>query len=93
MFCPKCQIEMRQANKEGVIIDFCPQCRGLWLDHGELEKITQQSKSAMVEYDELYKYYDHHKRPEHGHHDYKHHEHKHYKKKHGVFSILEDLFD
>lgn len=89
MFCPKCQIEMLQANKEGVIIDVCQQCRGVWLDHGELEKIMSQSKQAMVEYDELYKFYDKHKHPEHS----GNYSHKGYKKKQGVFGILGDLFD
>lgn len=95
MICPSCRVEMRQARKEEVIIDVCPQCRGVWLDPGELEKILAQSKHAMVEYDELYKFYDHHHK-EHNHHnkEYDHHyDHKKYKKKHGVFSILQDIFD
>ncbi|MCL4439757.1 MAG: zf-TFIIB domain-containing protein, partial [Firmicutes bacterium] len=44
---------MRQAVKEEVVIDVCPRCRGIWLDHGELEKIMHEAKHAMIEYDEL----------------------------------------
>ena len=39
MKCPICDIEMRITEREGVEIDYCPQCRGVWLDRGELEKI------------------------------------------------------
>ena len=41
--CPECYIEMKQANRQGVDIDFCPQCRGVWLDHGELEKLIERA--------------------------------------------------
>ncbi|AEF93846.1 hypothetical protein Desca_0971 [Desulfotomaculum nigrificans CO-1-SRB] len=96
MICPACSAEMRQARKEGVIIDVCPSCRGIWLDHGELEKIIERSREALVDYDELYdhdhhKHYDHDDHKHYGHHGYKHG--KHYKKKHSIFSIFEDIFD
>ena len=39
MKCPICDVEMRTSDREGVEIDYCPQCRGVWLDRGELEKI------------------------------------------------------
>ena len=38
--CPKCGITMREREKGDVIIDICPQCRGVWLDAGELEKLS-----------------------------------------------------
>lgn len=38
--CPVCQGKMREMNKQGVLIDVCTQCRGVWLDRGELEKIA-----------------------------------------------------
>jgi Zn-finger nucleic acid-binding protein len=34
------------AERKGVEIDYCPQCRGVWLDRGELEKIIDQSTAA-----------------------------------------------
>lgn len=40
MKCPVCDIEMRTTDREGIEIDYCPQCRGVWLDRGELEKIV-----------------------------------------------------
>lgn len=33
---------MREVNKSGVLIDTCTQCRGVWLDRGELEKLASQ---------------------------------------------------
>ena len=44
MQCPKCQITMREREKGDVIIDICPQCRGVWLDAGELEKLSEREK-------------------------------------------------
>jgi len=40
LICPNCSSEMNIANKFGVEIDHCPRCKGVWLDRGELEKIT-----------------------------------------------------
>ena len=40
LICPNCSYEMNIANKFGVEIDHCPRCKGVWLDRGELEKLT-----------------------------------------------------
>ena len=42
MKCPICDIDMRITEREGVEIDYCPQCRGVWLDRGELEKLISR---------------------------------------------------
>lgn len=34
------------AEKQGIEIDYCPKCRGIWLDRGELEKIIERSDSS-----------------------------------------------
>ena len=39
--CPVCQGAMREVMRDRVIIDVCTQCRGVWLDRGELEKIAE----------------------------------------------------
>lgn len=39
LICPKCRAEMRQYERSGVIIDQCGECRGIFLDRGELEKL------------------------------------------------------
>ena len=43
MNCPKCNITLLMTDRQGVEIDYCPQCRGIWLDRGELEKIIDRS--------------------------------------------------
>jgi Zn-finger nucleic acid-binding protein len=39
MTCPKCHGEMRVYERSGVTIDQCTECRGIFLDRGELEKL------------------------------------------------------
>ncbi len=39
MDCPQCGAVLRERDRAGVKIDFCPDCKGVWLDRGELDKI------------------------------------------------------
>ncbi|WP_243707830.1 zf-TFIIB domain-containing protein, partial [Micromonospora sp. KC606] len=39
--CPKCHGDMRQYERSGVVIDQCSECRGIFLDRGELEKLFE----------------------------------------------------
>lgn len=41
MLCPHCQNELRMSDRQGVEIDYCPKCRGIWLDRGELDKLLE----------------------------------------------------
>jgi Zn-finger nucleic acid-binding protein len=41
MTCPKCHGEMRMYERSGVTIDQCSECRGIFLDRGELEKLFE----------------------------------------------------
>ncbi|NLX98400.1 MAG: hypothetical protein GXY83_19755 [Rhodopirellula sp.] len=43
MKCPTCNVELSMTQPEGIEIDYCPQCRGVWLDRGELNKIVERS--------------------------------------------------
>ena len=43
MNCPTCNVDLKMADRQGVEIDYCPQCRGVWLDRGELDKIIERS--------------------------------------------------
>jgi Zn-finger nucleic acid-binding protein len=44
MKCPVCDsVELLMAERQGVEIDYCPGCRGVWLDRGELDKIVERS--------------------------------------------------
>jgi Zn-finger nucleic acid-binding protein len=46
MNCPICNVTLLLAEKQGVDIDYCPQCRGLWLDKGKFEKIIDKISSS-----------------------------------------------
>lgn len=41
--CPNCSTQLTITDRSGIEIDFCPQCRGVWLDRGELDKIVERS--------------------------------------------------
>jgi Zn-finger nucleic acid-binding protein len=45
MKCPNCSTTLLMSDKHGVEIDYCPDCRGIWLDKGELEKIIERETS------------------------------------------------
>lgn len=43
MNCPIDGTELHITDRQGIEIDYCPQCRGVWLDRGELDKIIERS--------------------------------------------------
>ena len=44
MKCPTCpDTALVMSERQGVEIDYCPQCRGVWLDRGELDKLIERS--------------------------------------------------
>ena len=46
MKCPHCDNQaLVMSERQGVEIDYCPQCRGVWLDRGELDKLIERSAS------------------------------------------------
>lgn len=49
MKCPACNVDLKMADRQGVEIDYCPQCRGVWLDRGELDKIIERAASVTSE--------------------------------------------
>jgi Zn-finger nucleic acid-binding protein len=46
MLCPVCRTDLMMTDRQGVEIDYCPRCRGVWLDRGELDKIIDRSPAA-----------------------------------------------
>jgi Zn-finger nucleic acid-binding protein len=51
MKCPNCEETLVMTERQGVEIDYCPKCRGVWLDKGELDKIIEKSASAQSSQD------------------------------------------
>ncbi|MBZ0279813.1 MAG: zf-TFIIB domain-containing protein [Anaerolineae bacterium] len=48
MKCPLDGTELKISERQGIEIDYCPQCRGVWLDRGELDKIIERSAVQAV---------------------------------------------
>ena len=100
MKCPVCKDkDLVMSERNGIEIDYCPECRGVWLDRGELDKIIERNMASQQEtYREAVpqkeyreeKYYENKK---HYDDDYKYHDkHSHYGK-HKKRSFLSDIFD
>jgi Zn-finger nucleic acid-binding protein len=88
MNCPICNIQLAMADKQGVEIDYCPKCRGVWLDRGELEKLIERSSSYDNSHESGYGRENHdsgYGRDSHSG-DYKHNNHK-------RKSLLSEFFD
>ncbi len=49
MKCPICpEVTLVITDRQGIEIDYCPQCRGVWLDRGELDKLIEKSASPQT---------------------------------------------
>ncbi len=84
MNCPIDGMELKITDRQGIEIDYCPQCRGVWLDRGELDKIIERTLPEITQPPPVYrdserKNYDDDDRYE--------------KRKRKPSSILGDLFD
>ena len=81
MNCPNCKVALVMSERQGIEIDYCPNCRGIWLDRGELDKIIEKSSQPVNNLDfQSRPHFDDHKQ-----HDY----YKHQRKK----NWLNELFD
>lgn len=55
MNCPVCEnTRMREVDKDGILIDICPSCKGVWLDRGELDKLMKDVSEVRQDYNEWY---------------------------------------
>ncbi|MBP0599982.1 zf-TFIIB domain-containing protein [Herbaspirillum sp. LeCh32-8] len=49
MQCPVCtSTNLLISERQGIEIDYCPQCRGVWLDRGELDKLIERSPAGVA---------------------------------------------
>ena len=84
MACPVDGTALQMSERSGIEIDYCPACRGVWLDRGELDKIIERSAaSEPASVRQPPPAYQQHQ----GGHGYSHKPHKRRK------SFLEELFD
>ena len=50
MKCPVCKdVTLLMSERQGVEIDYCPECRGIWLDRGELDKLIAGEEKAYAD--------------------------------------------
>jgi len=47
MHCPKCGMQLIEVDYKGVKVDECSECKGVWLDAGELESVAKMEKSTL----------------------------------------------
>lgn len=53
MKCPVCKdVTLLMSEKHGIEIDYCPECRGIWLDRGELDKIIRRAQKDLSDDDD-----------------------------------------
>ena len=48
MHCPNDRTTLQLMDRQGVEIDYCPQCRGVWLDRGELDKLIERAAGGLA---------------------------------------------
>lgn len=89
--CPVCHSPLKETPKYGVLIDACLNCKGVWLDRGELEKVVSLAREfgGANEVSNGHEYYE----PNKHYHDESHYGRHRKKKKHGFLDLFEDLFD
>ena len=92
LVCPSCRVALVMSERAGIEIDYCPQCRGIWLDRGELDKLIERSaapapaSAPQPQFDEPYRERrDHDDRRQ-------YQDNRHYPQKRRK-SFLEELFD
>ena len=49
MDCPVDGDTLVMSERQGIEIDYCPRCRGVWLDRGELDKVIERSSTELEE--------------------------------------------
>lgn len=86
LLCPACQELLVPVDRDGVEIDYCPSCRGVWLDRGELDKILERASTGVSRSTVRQQPHDDEWHDE-------HHKRGHPRKRKRLKSFLEDLFD
>jgi Zn-finger nucleic acid-binding protein len=95
MKCPVDGNELKMTERQGIEIDYCPSCRGVWLDRGELDKIIERAAPEAAppppQRPQQPQQPQQHYRRDHDDDRYRHDSDYRYKRK--KKSLLDDLFD
>ena len=93
MLCPADQTPLVMSERQGIEIDYCPTCRGVWLDRGELDKIIERSAARQAQAQAAppppQQQAPQYQQPNYGHSGHGYHKPYHKRRK----SFLEELFD
>jgi len=94
MDCPVCQVDLVMSDRQGIEIDYCPKCRGVWLDRGELDKIierstTEQQRRMPTDDRDAPPHHEYQSKKRYGKHGHGKYGHGKYRRK----SMLQELFD
>lgn len=89
---------MKEVERDGVLIDVCPNCKGVWLDRGELDKLSSRVKEVREPFNNWYDREDERYRERENHQYERYDKHgksyqTHRKKKKSVIDMLGDIFD
>ena len=93
MNCPVCNnVNLVISERQGIEIDYCPQCRGVWLDRGELDKVIERSVDASTGPGANYESREYSSQHQSSHDERERYREGHYKKKKRE-GFLSELFD
>ena len=90
MKCPRCNVDLMISDRQGIEIDFCPQCRGVWLDRGELDKVVERASRFSDDDDDDDRHRSSERKFEHDRGRYEHDRDRYYHKRK---SFWHELFD
>jgi hypothetical protein len=91
MLCPIDKTPLVMSERQNIEIDYCPTCRGVWLDRGELDKIIERSAAAEPQQQPQQPSAEPRYAPQPTYGGHGHHGHGYHKKRRKSF--LEELFD
>ena len=95
MKCPVCpDVILTMTERQGIEIDYCSQCRGVWLDRGELDKIIERSVGDTRPAQNAQPFHAPPTPQPYGSHGHQHRQHEYHERKHGHHkSFWKELFD
>jgi Zn-finger nucleic acid-binding protein len=84
---------MREVSKDNIMIDVCPSCKGVWLDRGELEKLSQGIQEIREPFNQFHEEYERKQYTSHDQNKSGRYPDQKYKKKKNMMDVFGDLFD
>jgi hypothetical protein len=90
MLCPRCKTPtLDEKERSGITIDVCAQCRGIWLDRGELELLVARASQEMPVQQHAGQPYGHDSHKDHHNDSHDGHDRGHHRKKNWLMEILD----